>query len=134
MCVEVVSMSSGEIVISDAEVATDYVKKSVAVQKLIDDRGDEEALREVAKAAGLGFWTCWGLFQRRRKTAGGSEIGKLKGAYLALCEAAVNKLQAEIAGERDKGGDAASTNRIPDFERSLSRLAMEIQEARKAAY
>lgn len=127
-------MNSGEV-LRDADVAADLVAGSVRVVDLIEGRGEEEALRSVARKAGLGFWTCWGHLQRKRKTAQRSEIGKLRIAYIAYCETAIKNLQVEVAkqrlqGEFDAGFDAGSEIRLIDIEAKLSALALEIRKAR----
>lgn len=77
---------------------------------------------------GVGRWTIEHLRKRKAKTCDVGVFAKLKGAYVALCERQVAKLQHQIAVEKATYDD----DDLSDLEAEASRLAAKVQ-AKKAA-
>jgi hypothetical protein len=76
----------------------------------------------------VGRWTVEHLRKNKAKTCDVSVFAKLKGAYIALCERQVAKLQHQIAVEKAIDDD----DDLSDLEAEASRLAAKVQ-AKKAA-
>jgi hypothetical protein len=76
---------------------------------------------------GVGRWTVEHLRKRKAKTCDVSVFAKLKGAYLALCERQVAKLQHQIAIEKATHDD----DDLRDLEAAAAALAAKIA-AKKA--
>ena len=112
------------------EAATEYAAR---VHSFLEagSRGEDEmdaAYDAFERQFGVGRWTVEHLRKRKAKTCDVSVFAKLKGAYLALCERQVAKLQHQIAIEKATQDD----DDLRDLEAAAAALAAKIQ-ARKAA-
>lgn len=90
------------------EAATEYAAR---VHGFLEagTRGEDEmdaAYDAFERQFGVGRWTVEHLRKRKAKTCDVSVFAKLKGAYLALCERQVTKLQHQIAIEKATHDDA----------------------------
>lgn len=110
--------------VSAAEAAT-YVRKMVAKES--NGPGDfEPALHRIAQHSGIGFWTLHHLWKRKAKTVDSSLLGRVKAAYLDLCERQIAAIQLEIVRERAVGGD----DDLTDIEAEAEALAEKIAARR----
>jgi len=107
------------------EAATDYARGVhgylQAGARTEDDLDDAYAAFE--RQFGVGRWTVDHLRKAKAKTCDISVFAKLKGAYIALCERQVAKLQHQIAVEKATNDD----DDLADLEAEASRLAAKIQ-------
>ena len=111
------------------EAATDYARR---VHGFIEAgvRSDDEldaAYSSFERQFGVGRWTIEHLRKRKAKTCDVSVFAKLRGAYLALCERQVAKLQHQIAVEKAIDDD----DDLRDLEAEARALAAKIA-AKKA--
>lgn len=110
------------------EAATDYARR---VHGFLEAgvRSEDEldaAYSSFERQFGLGRWTVEHLRKGRAKTCDVSAFAKLKGAYLALCERQVAKLQHQIAIEKATHDD----DDLRDLEAAAAALAAKIQAKR----
>lgn len=112
------------------EAATDYAQR--VHSKLMDGvSSDDEAdwaYAQFERQFGVGRRTIEHLRKKRAKGCDVSVFGKIKSAYLALCEAQLRKLQHEIAIEKATHDD----DDLADLEVAAAAIAARL-EARKAA-
>lgn len=111
------------------EAATDYARR---VHGFLEAgvRSDDELdaiYSSFERQFGVGRWTIEHLRKRKAKTCDVSVFAKLKGAYLALCERQVAKLQHQIAIEKATHDD----DDLRDLEAAAAALAAKIA-AKKA--
>lgn len=112
---------------SSAELAAGYVRRMVESETR--GWGDQEsALGRLEARYGLPFWSLNNLRTGRAKTVEAGMFGRIRAAYLDLCERQVAKLQHEISIEKALNED----DTLEDLEREARRLAARIQ-AKKAA-
>ena len=112
---------------SSAEMAAGYVRRMVECETR--GWGDQEgALSRLEARYGLPFWSMNNIRTGRAKTVEAGLFGRIRGAYLDLCERQVAKLQHEIAIEKALNND----DTLEDLEAEASALASKIQK-RKAA-
>lgn len=86
----------------------DLIETQKRIDKMVEYEtrgfGDTlEALRRICDDYRLPYWPIRRLRERKSKTVNGGIIRRVRGAYLAYCEAQITKLQHEIAIERAKG-------------------------------
>lgn len=108
------------------EAATDYARR---VHGFIEAgvRSDDEldaAYSSFERQFGVGRWTIEHLRKRKAKTCDVSVFAKLRGAYLALCERQVAKLQHQIAVEK------ATNDDLEDLAAEAAALAEKIRSRR----
>ena len=93
-----------EQVMSSVDLAIDYARK--AVQAEARGPGDlEEAMNRLEAQTGIGYWTWWGLWNKRRKLVDHDLFHRVRGAYLALCQRQIAKAQHELTIEAAKGNE-----------------------------
>jgi hypothetical protein len=112
------------------EAAADYASR---VHRFIEAgaRSDDDldtAYDAFERQFGVGRWTIEHLRKRKAKSCDVGIYARLKGAYVALCERQVAKLQHEIAFEKATQDD----DDLRDLEAEAARLAAKVQ-AKKAA-
>jgi hypothetical protein len=113
---------------TSVDMAARYARQLVGRE--MDRTGDlEVAMRQVEAKTGIGYWTLWGLWHKRRKLIDRDLFGRLRGAYLALCERQVAALQHELAVEKARGGD----DTFEDLASEAELLAKKIRSARGRA-
>jgi hypothetical protein len=107
------------------DLATDYARKIVSAEAR--GPGDyEDAMFRLEAKTGIGRWTLWGLWHRRRKTVSLELFNQLRGAYMQNCERQLSSLQHELAIESAKGcGDDLS-----DLAAEVEALVAKIQAKR----
>ena len=111
--------------VSSTDLAIDYARKLITEEAR--GPGDvEEAMRRLETKTGLGYWTLWGLWNRRRKMVDLDLLGRLRGAYLATCEKHLNRLQHDLAIEQARCPD----DTFEDLAREAEALAARIRKAR----
>lgn len=69
------------------------------------DRDADDVAAAVERRWGIGFWQLAHLAKGRAKTCDIALFGRMRAAYLDLCERQVSKLQHEIAIEKAIGDD-----------------------------
>lgn len=109
---------------SSVDLAQDYARKLIGKEA---GGGDiEEATRRVEAKTGIGYWTLWGLWHKRRKSVDGDLLVRLRGAYLTFCERQLKSLEHELTVEKALCGD----DTFEDLAREVSALAKKIEKAR----
>ena len=88
---------------SSTDVAERYARTLVKRERA-SAGSNENAIRSVGEKTGLGYWTIWGLWNRRRKSADGV-VGRLRAAMIHQLEAEVRHLEHEICILRQTGVD-----------------------------
>lgn len=115
-----------EQVMSSTDLAETYARQLVMLEST--GPGDlEPALSRLEAKTGIGYWTLWGLWNKRRKLVDRDLFNQLRGAYLALCERKVATLQHNLAVEKARSGDDA----FEDISRKLDLLAEEVKAAKE---
>ena len=112
------------------EAATDYARR-VHVKLTAEARSEDEAdwaYAQFERQFGVGRWTIEHLRKRRAKSCDVSVFAKIKGAYLALCEAQLRKLQHEIAVEKATYDD----DDLADLEAATAAIAARLKAKREA--
>lgn len=111
------------------DLATDYARRLVAAEAR--GPGDlEPAMRRLEARTGIGFWTIWGLWHRKRKEVGHDLFSRLRHAYLSICERQLSSLKHEVALQKALCGDDAFEDIASEMENLLARL--ETLKAKKA--
>jgi hypothetical protein len=109
---------------SSVDLAIDYARK--AVQTEARGPGDlEDAMRRLEATTGVGYWTWWGLWNKRRKLVDHDLFQRVRGAYLDLCKRQLSKAQHVLAIEAAKG----SADDLQDLAAEARALAAKIEEA-----
>lgn len=112
-------------VMSSAEIAAGYVRRMV--EKETRGWGDQEgALSRLEARYGLPFWTMNNLRTGRAKTVEAGLFARIRGAYLAICESQVARLQHEISVEKALNED----DDLADLEGQARRLVEKIEAAK----
>ena len=112
---------------STAEVATGYVRRMV--EREVRGWGDQEnALTRIEQRYGIPFWSLQNLRTGRAKTVEAGLFGRIRAAYLDICEKQVRALQHEISIEKALHDD----DTLEDLERAARALAAKVA-AKKAA-
>jgi hypothetical protein len=111
--------------VSSAETAAGYVRRMVEWETR--GWGDQEnALSRIGRKHGLAFWTLNNLRTGRAKTVEAGLFGRIRAAYLAICESQIAKLEQEIAIEKAITCD----DTLENLESEARRLAAQIAAAR----
>jgi len=84
---------------------------------------NDNAIRSVGEKTGLGYWTIWGLFHRRRKSAGGKTVDRLRCAMIRHLEMEVGHLEQELFLLRAAGVDTRDDE--------IASVAADLAKARK---
>jgi hypothetical protein len=109
-----------------AAAATELVRKMIHNESRTS--GDaENAMRVLSRRYGIGFWTLDHLRKGRAKTCDSTLLGRIRSAYVDLCERQLRYLESEIATEKAAGDDT-----LADLELEVSALAQKIQEAKRS--
>lgn len=107
------------------EAATDYVR--IMVQRESRGPGDiDNAMTRLEQRYGLPFWSLWYLRKGRAKTVEASLLGRIRSAYLDMCQRQASNLLHEINVEAAANDDLDS-----DIAAELEALVAKIQ-AKKA--
>lgn len=112
------------------EAATDYargVHGFLQASSRTDDELDA-AYGAFERQYGVGRWTVEHLRKAKAKTCDVSVFAKLKGAYIALCERQVAKLQHQISVEKATNDD----DDLAVLEAEAAALAAKVQAKRQA--
>lgn len=89
---------------SSADLAIDYARR--LINEEARGPGDiEDAMRRLETKTGLGYWTLWGLWNRRRKVVDRDLFNRVRGAYLAVCEKQLARLRHDLAIEQVRCAD-----------------------------
>ena len=106
---------------SSADVAIDYARKLVNAEAR--GHGDvEAALDRLEAKTGIGRWTLWALWHKRRKVADGDLIAQLRGAYLSYCEKKIAHWQHEQATEAARCGNDLDADLVAQAEDILAKI------------
>lgn len=89
---------------SSTDLAVDYATRLVKREQARTG-GVERAMHTVSAEAGVGFWTLWGLWHRRRKRTDAETVGRLRAALVRRLEHEVRHLEHEIHILRQAGVD-----------------------------
>lgn len=112
---------------SSAELAAGYVRRMV--ERETRGWGDQaNAQQRIEARYGIPFWALDHLRTGRAKTVEAGLFGRIRAAYLDLCERQVAKLQHEIAFEKALHEDDS----LEDLERQAARLAAQIAAKKRA--
>lgn len=107
---------------SSTDLAVDYARKLVSRE--VAGSGDlEAAMRRLEAKTGIGYWTWWGLWNKRRKGVGVDLFSRIRGAYLATCERQIRALQHDLALEKAKGGDDTLADLVAEAESLAAKVA-----------
>lgn len=112
---------------STAEIAGQYVRKLVEEESRGPSDG-EGTFHRLEQKFGIPYWSLRNLWNGRAKTVEAGLFLQIRGAYLALCERKIAKLQHDVAIEKARGGDAE----LSEIEAEVVALAAKIR-ARKTA-
>jgi hypothetical protein len=105
---------------TSVDLAQDYARKLIGKEA---GSGDvEEAMRRVEAKTGVGYWTLWGLWHRRRKSVDRDLFARLRGAYLTFCERQISALQHELAIEKARCGDDSFDDLVGEAEDLVAKL------------
>lgn len=88
---------------SSTDVAEHYARTLVKRERA-SAGSNENAIRPVGEKTGLGYWTIWSLWHRRRKSGEGV-VNRLRGAMIRQLEAEVRHLEHELQILRATGVD-----------------------------
>jgi hypothetical protein len=108
---------------SSLDVAQDYARTLVR-REVAATGGIDNALRRVGERAGVGYWTLWALFHRRRKAVDADTLGRLRGAMIRQLETEVRHLEHELQILRSAGTDPRDTE--------IAAVAADLAKARQA--
>lgn len=112
--------------VSSADLAIDYARRLVNAEAR--GPGDvEPAMHRLEAKVGIGYWTIWGLWHKRRKVVDLDLFNRLRNAYLATCERQITKLQQELEIETVKGGH----DDFQDLVAAAESLAAKIKAAKE---
>ena len=107
---------------SSADLAIDYARK--VLSREARGPGDlEEAMHRLEAKTGVGYWTWWGLWNKRRKSVDMDLFSRVRGAYLALCEKQVRALQHDLAVEKAMSGDDTFEDLVAEAEALAAKIA-----------
>lgn len=111
---------------SSTDLAIDYARRMVEAEAR--GPGDlDNAMRRLETKTGVGYWTLWGLWNRRRKGVNADLFVRLQGAYYAVCERQLARFQHELAVEQKRCPD----DNLEDLERQAAALAEKIKAAKE---
>lgn len=111
----------GREVMSSSDVAGSYVRRMIEHETR--GWGDQHnAMSRLEARYGLPFWSLLNLKSGRAKTVEAGLFGRIRAAYIDLCERQVTKLQHEISIEKALNEDDA----LEDLEREARALAARI--------
>ena len=106
---------------SSVDLAITYARKLVNAEAR--GPGDiENAMDRLEARTGIGRWTIWALWHRRRKVIDGDLIGKLQGAYYAHCEGQIARLQHELAVDAARSGNASDEDLLAEAEALVAKI------------
>lgn len=109
------------------EEAAIYAKRMV--ERESRGYGDQaNALRSVGRKCGLSAKALNRLIRGERKDPGMRVFAKVRAAYLNHCAELIRQLEAEIAADKTRYGNAA----VADLESEISSLMAKLQKARAA--
>jgi hypothetical protein len=74
---------------------------------------------------GIGYWTWWGLWNKRRKLVDHDLFNRVRAAYLGLCQRQLTKAHHALTIEAARG----STDDIRDLVAQAEDLATRLAEA-----
>lgn len=92
------------------------------VSRETETMGLAPAMTAVGRSVGVGRWTIWGLYHRRRKTIGAGQLGRLRQAYLAWCRREIEKLEAELRQQQKKSGDVHPIDLMAEVQDLAARI------------
>lgn len=122
-------MSLGEIAHpSDVDTAHRYLSRLVGHERAAGGRDLEGALRAVGRRTGIGFWSLWGLYNRRRKQPGAGLMARLRAAYLKFLSDQIGVMTAELERERRLG---RADDDLEAISVEVSALQARLAEARR---
>lgn len=116
--------------VSSTDLAIDYARK--ALQAEARGPGDlEEAMHRLEAKTGVGYWTWWGLWNRRRKLVDLDLFQRVRGAYLAVCERQLANVQHTLTIEAAKGGEDDFADLVAEAEHLAQKLKAAIERRGK---
>lgn len=89
--------------VTTADSASRYLEMLVNHERVASGANVDVALRSIGRRAGIGYWTAWGLYHRRRKEPSASLTHRLRDAYLKFLSDQVGAMTAEIHREKTLG-------------------------------
>lgn len=111
---------------SSTDLAIDYARRMVEAEA--KGPGDlENAMHRLETKTGIGYWTLWGLWNRRRKLIDTDLFLRLQGAYYAVCERQLARFRHELAVEQAQRPD----DDLEDLERQAAALAEKIRRKKE---
>lgn len=109
------------------EAASGYVDKLVRAERQ-NTENIEQALRNIARRSGVGFWQLHHLFKRKAKTCDSSLLARIRDAYIDHCAKQITALQLEIAIEQAVNPDDVDQ----DLAAEIAQLAEKIAQKKQA--
>lgn len=108
---------------TSADEAIEYARRAVNAEAR--GHGDiEDAMYRLAAKTGVSFWTWWGLWNRRRKTADDGLLRVVRSAYLLVCQRELTKYRNALAAEEKQSGNATD---LENMAREAAALAEELR-------
>ena len=113
---------------------TSAVQAQGYVRKMVDQEASQwgdlsGALHRIERKYGLPYWTINNIRIGRAKSVDAGLFQRIRAAYLDMCARQIERLQHEIAIERELHGDALDTDLLAEAEA----LAAKIEAARRLA-
>lgn len=107
------------------DIAANYARKMVELESR--GNGDQlNALERVARNCGIGTRALRRLINGETKDPGINVFGRVRSAYLDLCERQIAKLRHEVEVDIARYGDAA----FADLGEEIQALAIRVQQAK----
>ena len=108
------------------EITASYARRMVELESR--GNGDQlNALERVSRKCGIGPRSLRRLINGETKDPGLNVFGKVRAAYLDLCERQIRKLQIEVETDKTRYGDAA----FADLDREIEALAQRVRQAKE---
>lgn len=116
-------------VMSSVEFSNDLTASYARKMVELESRGNGDqlnALERVARRCGMGTRSLRRLINGETKDPSISVFGRVRAAYLDLCERQITKLQHEVEVDKARYGDAA----FADLGREIQTLAEKVRQAK----
>lgn len=90
--------------VTSTDMAIGYARR--LIEEETRGTGDlESAMYRLEAKTGIGYWTLWGLWNKRRKQVDADLFTRIRGAYYAACERQLSRLQHDLAIEKALNAD-----------------------------
>jgi hypothetical protein len=107
--------------VSSVDLAAEYADR--LVKREARGPGDvEEAMHRIEARFGVPYSTLWGLRYRKPKTIAADLFLRIRGAYLAMCERELRKLEHDLAVASATGGGDDYQDLVDEADRLAAKL------------